>query len=162
MADDGATPYDDGRTPMRRTRTVPATCLTAALLLTGCGSEDPAADQPPSPSASATAEEPADDATAEPEKESEKPRPQGPFADLTFEGDSALPNGERVELGVGETLTLRIDSDRPGELHVHSTPEKEIAFPAGQSERKVTIEQPGVVDIEEHDSGKVLLQLEVS
>jgi hypothetical protein len=159
-------PHDDGRIPMRRTRTVLATCLAAALLLSGCGSEDPAADETPSPSASATAEEPADDATEEPEqepeKESEKPRPQGPFADLTFDGDSALPNGERIELGVGETLTLRIDSDRPGELHVHSTPEKEIAFPAGQSERKLTIEQPGVVDVEEHESGKVLLQLEVS
>ena len=159
---------------MRRTRTVLATCLAAALLLSGCGDEDPAAGESPSPSPSATAEEPTDDGTEdpadapseEPEKpekseKSEKPRPQGPFADLTFEGDSASPNGERVELGVGETLTLRIDSDRPGELHVHSTPEKEIAFPAGQSERKVTIQQPGVVDVEEHDSGKVLLQLEV-
>ena len=153
---------------MRRTRTLLATCLAAALLLSGCGGEDPAAGESPSASPSASAEEatddgtedPTDEASAQPEK-SEKPRPQGPFADLTFEGDSASPNGERVELGVGETLTLRIDSDRPGELHVHSTPEKEIAFPAGQSERKVTIEQPGVVDVEEHDSGKVLLQLEV-
>lgn len=153
---------------MRRTRTVLATCLAAALLLSGCGGEDPAAGESPSPSPSASAEEATDDGTEDPTDEpseepekSEKPRPQGPFADLTFEGDSASPNGERVELGVGETLTLRIDSDRPGELHVHSTPEKEIAFPAGQSERKVTIEQPGVVDVEEHDSGKVLLQLEV-
>jgi hypothetical protein len=57
---------------MRRTRTVLATCLAAALLLSGCGSEDPAADETPSPSASATAEGPADDATEEPEQEPEQ------------------------------------------------------------------------------------------
>jgi hypothetical protein len=157
---------------MRRTRTALAISVAAALLLAGCGGEDPGAEESQSPGPSATAEassgatdDPTDGADQEPSEqpseESEKPRPQGPFADLTFEGGAASPNGERVELGVGETLTLRIDSDRPGELHVHSTPEKEIAFPAGQSERKLKIEQPGVVDVEEHDSGKVLLQLEV-
>ncbi|HET6653896.1 MAG TPA: hypothetical protein VFH10_14740 [Nocardioides sp.] len=158
---------------MRRTRTALAISVAAALLLAGCGGEDPAAEGSQSPGASAeepsgATEEPSEVPSEEPTEspgeeptESVKPRPQGPFADLTFEGDSASPNGERVKLGLGETLTLRIDSDRPGELHVHSTPEQEISFPAGQSERKLKIEQPGVVDVEEHDSGKVLLQLEV-
>ena len=149
---------------MRRTRTALATTIAAALLLGGCGTDEtaPEADQDPSPSATST---PTDEATesspAGDGEESKKPRPQGPFADLTFKGDSVSPNGERVDLGVGEKLTLRIDSDRPGELHVHSTPEQEIAFPAGRSERSLVIDQPGVVDVEEHDSGKVLLQLEV-
>jgi hypothetical protein len=147
---------------MRRTRTALATTLAAALLLGGCGSDDPAteADQDSSPSAAST---PTDEATesSPAEEESEKPRPQGPFADLTFKGDTVSPNGERVDLGVGEKLTLRIDADRPGELHVHATPEQEISFPAGQSERPLVIDQPGVVDVEDHESGKVLLQLEV-
>ncbi len=161
---------------MRRTRTALAISVATALLLAGCGGEDPVAEESQSPAPSATAEEPSDTtqeptgettdettdgASEQPTEESQKPRPQGPFADLTFKGDSASPNGERVKLGLGETLTLRIDSDRPGELHVHSTPEREIAFPAGQSERKLKVEQPGVVDVEEHDSGKILLQLEV-
>jgi hypothetical protein len=149
---------------MRRTRTALATTIAAALLLGGCGTDETAggADQDPTPSATST---PTDEATesspAGDDEESEKPRPQGPFADLTFKGDSVSPNGERVDLGVGQKLTLRIDSDRPGELHVHSTPEQEITFPAGQSERPLVIDQPGVVDVEEHDSGRVLLQLEV-
>jgi hypothetical protein len=156
---------------MRRTRTALAISVATALLLAGCGGEDPVAEEPQSPAPSATAEDPGateeptgeagEEPSEQPTEASEKPRPQGPFADLTFKGDSASPNGERVQLGLGETLTLRIDSDRPGELHVHSTPEREIAFPAGQSERKLKVEQPGVVDVEEHDSGKVLLQLEV-
>jgi hypothetical protein len=157
---------------MRRTRTALAAITVATtLLLAGCGGEDPVAEesQPPAPSATAEASdttqapagETTEEASEQPTQESRKPRPQGPFADLTFKGDTASPNGERVKLGLGETLTLRIDSDRPGELHVHSTPEREIAFPAGQSERRLKVEQPGVVDVEEHDSGKVLLQLEV-
>lgn len=149
---------------MRRTRTALTTTIAAALLLSGCGGDGSTseADQDPTPSAASS---PADETTgsspAEEPEESEKPRPQGPFADLTFDGDTISPNGERIDLGVGEKLTLRIDSDRPGELHVHSTPEQEISFPAGQSERPLVIDQPGVVDVEEHESGKVLLQLEV-
>lgn len=149
---------------MRRTRTALAATAVAALLLTGCGGEGTAADETPTPSTTAgtPAEEPDQEASEEPTEDSgEKPRPQGPFADLTFEGDTVSPNGERIDLGVGETLTLRIDADAPGELHVHSTPEQEIAFPAGRSERKLSIEQPGVVDVEDHHTGRVLLQLEV-
>ena len=149
---------------MRRTRTALAATAVAALLLTGCGGEGTAADETPTPSTTAgtPAEEPGQGASEEPTEDSgEKPRPQGPFADLTFEGDTVSPNGERIDLGVGETLTLRIDADAPGELHVHSTPEQEIAFPAGRSERKLSIEQPGVVDVEDHHTGRVLLQLEV-
>lgn len=149
---------------MRRTRTALAATAVAALLLTGCGGVDTAADETPDPSStpSTTASTPADEASEEPTGDStEKPRPKGPFADLTFEGDAVSPNGERIDLGVGETLTLRINAEAPGELHVHSTPEQEIAFPAGQSERKLTIDQPGVVDVEDHHTGMVLLQLEV-
>jgi hypothetical protein len=147
---------------MRRTRTALAATAVAALLLTGCGGEDPAADETPAPSPSTTASAPADEPSEEPTEDSSgKPRAQGPFADLSFEGDTVSPNGERIDLGVGETLTLRIDADAPGELHVHSTPEQEIAFPAGQSERRLTIDQPGVVDVEDHHTGMVLLQLEV-
>jgi hypothetical protein len=44
---------------------------------------------------------------------------------------------------------------------VHSTPEKHIEFPKGGSEITLKLDQPGVVDVEDHDSGMVLLQLEV-
>lgn len=155
---------------MRSTRTLLATGVAAALLLAACGGEEPSADEAASPSAGVSAAEPTDEPSDEPteeeteepaEEESDKPRPQGPFADLVFDGDAVSPNGERLELGLDQPLTLRIDSDRAGELHVHSTPERVIKFPAGQSERQLRIGQPGVVEVEEHDSGKILLQLEV-
>ena len=80
---------------------------------------------------------------------------------MTREGDEFTPNGERVELGVDQTLVLTIDADEAGELHVHSTPEQEIEYDAGTSEHELTIDRPGVVEVESHEPDVVLLQLEV-
>ena len=80
---------------------------------------------------------------------------------VTREGDSFTPNGERVEVGVDETLVLTIEADEAGELHVHSTPEQEIAYDAGTSEHEIVVDRPGVVEVESHDPDVILLQLEV-
>ena len=80
---------------------------------------------------------------------------------VTREGDSFTPNGERVELAVGQTLVLTVTADEAGEMHVHSTPEQEIAYEAGTSEHEITIDRPGVVEVESHEPDTVVLQLEV-
>ncbi|PKH37996.1 hypothetical protein CXG46_17005 [Nocardioides alpinus] len=80
---------------------------------------------------------------------------------VTREGDAFTPNGERVELGVDQTLVLTITADEAGELHVHSTPEQEIAYDAGTSEHEITIDRPGVVEVESHEPDVIVLQLEV-
>lgn len=80
---------------------------------------------------------------------------------VTREGDTFTPNGERVEMAIGQTLDLTIEADTAGELHVHSTPEQEIAYEAGSSEHQITIDRPGVVEVESHEPEVVLLQLEV-
>jgi hypothetical protein len=80
---------------------------------------------------------------------------------VTREGDSFTPNGERVELSVDQTLVLTVTADEAGEMHVHSTPEQEIAYEAGTSEHEITIDRPGVVEVESHEPDTVVLQLEV-
>lgn len=80
---------------------------------------------------------------------------------VTREGDTFTPNGERVELEIGQTLDLTITSDAAGEFHVHSTPEQEIAYDAGTSEHQITIDRPGVVEVESHEPASIVLQLEV-
>ena len=67
-----------------------------------------------------------------------------------------------MQVPLGEPVTLDITADREGELHVHSTPEEEIAFQHGDTEAELTFDQPGVVDVEDHESGKVIVQLQVS
>ena len=80
---------------------------------------------------------------------------------VTRDGDTFTPNGERVDLAVGQTLDLTITSDVAGEFHVHSTPEQEIEYDAGTSEHEITIDRPGVVEVESHEPASVVLQLEV-
>lgn len=80
---------------------------------------------------------------------------------VTRDGDTFTPNGERIELGVGQTLVLTVTADEAGEFHVHSTPEQEIEYDAGTSEHEITIDRPGVVEVESHDPASIVLQLEV-
>ena len=82
--------------------------------------------------------------------------------EITFSGDTVEPNGERVEVKAGEEITLEVKADEPGELHVHSNPEQELPYGAGTTTLKLTIDEPGVVEVESHELEKVIVQLEVS
>ena len=82
--------------------------------------------------------------------------------DVTFDGDSVTPNGERIEVSVGQPITLHVTADAPGEIHVHSSPEQELEYAQGTSDVKLTpIDAPGTVDVESHALEKVIVQLEV-
>ena len=71
------------------------------------------------------------------------------------------PNGERVSVPLGEEIDLVVTADAPGELHVHSTPEQELAYRAGTTTLPLVIDQPGVVEVESHDLEITVVQLEV-
>ena len=141
--------------PRRRTRvatTAAAAIALATLTLSSCASaEDTGSDD-----AAPTTTSPASDGGA-----STSGKPTGVVVDITFDGDTVTPNGERIDAEVGKPVTLKIDADAPGELHVHSTPEQEIAYDAGTSTHEVTFDQPGIVDIESHHLEKVVVQVEV-
>jgi hypothetical protein len=82
--------------------------------------------------------------------------------DVTITADSVTPNGERVEVQHGQDVTLVVTADTAGEIHVHSTPEQELAYKAGTTTLTIKdLDQPGVVDVESHALEKVILQLEV-
>ena len=115
--------------------------LVLALSLTACGDGDDA--DPPTSTQSSTSD---GDSVA---------------VTVTREGGTFTPNGERVELGVDQTLVLTITADEAGEFHVHSTPEQEIEYDAGTSEHEITIDRPGVVEVESHEPASIVLQLEV-
>jgi hypothetical protein len=82
--------------------------------------------------------------------------------DITISGDSVTPQGDRVDVEAGEEIELVVKADEPGELHVHSTPEQEFEYGAGTTTLKLSLDQPGVVDVEAHDPKVVIVQLEVS
>lgn len=132
------------------TRLAPLT-LVLALSLTACGDggdADPPADTQGSTTQGSTTQGSTTDGDTV-------------AVTVTREDGAFTPNGERVELGVDQTLVLTVTADEAGELHVHSTPEQEIDYDAGTSEHEITIDRPGVVEVESHEPTLVVLQLEV-
>jgi hypothetical protein len=133
-------------------------CAAAALLtamtvaLTGCGgsggtTKPPAADESLSatPAAQATSTPPAD----------------AKVIAVTVKGDTVSPSGTRVSVKRDQPVVFQIDADTDGELHVHSTPAKAIEYPAGKSVVQISIDQPGVIEVEIEQLGKQVVQLEV-
>lgn len=140
-------------TTLRKLSAAPAVILTTGLLPTGCG--DSASKASPATSAThatgSTSGGSAGDAPA-----------SGTSIAITIKGDTVTPNGKRIKSSLGQPLTLTVRSDRAGELHVHSTPEQELKYGKGTTTLQVTIDKPGIVDIEDHIAHVVVIQLEVS
>jgi hypothetical protein len=143
------------RTTHRRSRRLAALAATLTIglgvALTGC-----AEDAEPASPASSESSAPTSEPTA---TESTTSEPQ--TIEITVSGDTVVPNGERVDATVGEEIILRVTADAPGEIHVHSTPEQELTYKAGTTDLPLTIDQPGLVDVESHTLDMVIVQLEV-
>lgn len=134
-----------------------ASALTLAVTLVGCGSDEPTTEEPTDPTTSSTPEQTPDET---PEETPEPSEPAVPEIEIVFEGGEA-PSVERVQVEVGERVALVVRSDQPGELHVHSDPEQTLAYGAGTTRLPLTIDRPGVVEVERHDPEALVLQLEV-
>lgn len=81
--------------------------------------------------------------------------------EVTFSEGSVTPNGERIEVGVDQTIDLVVEADEPGEIHVHSEPEQEFEYAVGTTTFELVIDKPGVVEVESHNLEQVIVQLEV-
>jgi predicted small secreted protein len=123
---------------MRRSLIIVATLLVTALSLTACADDSGKGDDAATSGSGSTT------------------------VDITIKDGKVTPNGDRIKAKVGEPVTLKIDADTAGEIHVHSTPEQEIEFEKGTSTKKLTIDKPGIIDVEDHALEQVIVQLEVS
>jgi hypothetical protein len=148
-----------GRSPRRRA--LGAAVLLLAATLTACGddTEAPGASEPESPSVES--DSPSESASESP---SESPSPSesqqaGPTLEVEVEGDAVKPVAEQVDLAVGERLTINVKADRAGELHVHSDPEHTFEFGPGAKTFRLTLDTPGSVDIEEHESDSLVARV---
>jgi predicted small secreted protein len=121
---------------MRRLVAVIASALLAAALLSGCAGSDSSGGTATDPSAAKV-------------------------IDVTFSGESVTPNGELVEVAVGQAIELNVTADVPGEIHVHSSPEQEFEYDKGSSTIAVDpIRAPGRVEVESHTLEKTLFTLQ--
>src|SRR3712207_3383514 len=136
-----------GRMTTHSRRTLVALAATLTLALAGCGGEEAEGDAPPATPPDGAPAEPAEEATHEKsgaDKETSPPDPVDEVVvDVTVTGNDVTPVAQSVELAVGETLLLEVNSDRAGELHVHSSPEQFADFEAGASRLDFTFDKPG-------------------
>jgi hypothetical protein len=80
---------------------------------------------------------------------------------ITFHGSDVTPNGSDIDVKVGQPIEFDVTADKPGEIHVHSSPqEQEFEYRAGSSTFEVKpIPAPTQVTVESHTLGKTLFAL---
>ncbi|MFF0727811.1 hypothetical protein [Streptomyces sp. NPDC004134] len=85
----------------------------------------------------------------------------GTVVEIAVRDGEVVPAPGRVEVGLGERVTLRVTGDTDDELHVHGY-DKTAELRAGEAaELAFTADRAGVFDVETHGSGLVLTQLMV-
>lgn len=151
------------RSPVPRLRLCSAIVL-AAFVLGACASDNSPEGPSTSRSDDGNASSSHSDGPASPTASQSTPSAD-PDADPTVRvqiaGERVTPNAERVDLAIGRELVFEVVSDRPGELHVHSRPEQYVPFDAGRTRSVISIETPGSVQVEEHDTSAVVAIAEV-
>jgi hypothetical protein len=138
--------------------------VCASIVLTACasGTEEPSrSTDAPAPSASASG---SSTPTPTPTPSETTPSPEEravPTVEVGITGDRVTPNAVVVDLSVGDPLRFEFETDRAGQLHVHSKPEQFVDFGAGRTVKEITIKTPGSVEVEEHDTSAVVAIIEV-
>lgn len=143
---------------MRARTLLVSSALLAALGLAGCAEKaDPDAEATPQPTATAS-----DTASGTPSEGTTDEEDEGQVVPIVVEGGRVTPNGSTVEVDADQPVVLRITADEPGELHIHTSPEQEVAYEAGTSRHEVTLGRPGVYEVESHDLHVVVVKLQAS
>ncbi|MRJ75070.1 hypothetical protein GEV29_00815 [Aeromicrobium sp. SMF47] len=135
--------------------------LASVLLLTGCSGSDSDGAQPFGGDAPRT--QPQEQAEQQEKAQKELgDAERGTVVEVAIKDGTVVPQGERVEVGVGEKVTLEVSSDAAEEIHVHSDPEHTFEVPAGGAiSETFSVDTPGQVAVEAHHLGATIVQLVV-
>lgn len=140
---------------MRRLAILLAATAMAGEVLGGCGGESTVGAA--APSAPAVSRAPAGPSVL--------PAPAGPATrtiDITVRGGRLSGETGRVKVALGTPITLAVSSDVADKVHLHGYG-KEAQIPAGETGSvSFTADIPGVFEVELHESGLQLLQLQVN
>ncbi|AWB91316.1 hypothetical protein [Aeromicrobium chenweiae] len=146
---------------------IAAALLAAVLLLAGCGGSDSDGPAPDRDSSRPLTGEGQREQTKEQGEEAEKAQElgeaeRGSVVGIVIKAGKVIPQGERVEVRVGEQITLNVRSDAAEEIHVHSDPEHTYEVPAGGTiSETFSVGTPGQVAVEAHHLGATIVQLVV-
>jgi plastocyanin len=138
--------------------------VLAGLPLTGCTSP-PTGAASPSPEVTSASPSPSASASASPSA-SESPSPTASETsaltiDITIADGQVSPNGEKMNVEVGQTILLNVTSDEHDEVHAHTEGNGfELEVPAGKKvSGEFTLNSPGSYEVESHHLEKVIVIL---
>jgi hypothetical protein len=124
-----------------------------AFALTACGGADKNA-------ANAQRDAPGDLSATPSAQVTSTPASDAVVVKVTLDGSKITPTKEQLSLN--QPIVLQIHAKAAGQLHIHSTPQHSIDFPAGDSEITISFDKPGAIDMEDHALGTLITQFEVS
>ena len=137
--------------------------MTAAVVcvwVVGCGS-------PAAPSDSSAANSATSDAGTAPPAASASAAPpsvanDATVVDVSIAGGVVTPTNGQAQGRVGNPIVLKVGSDVPDSLHVHSVPEHTFQVEARPDQQfEFTVDVPGQVDIELHDLNRTVVTIQV-
>ena len=85
--------------------------------------------------------------------------PQDRSFDVSIEGGEMSP--EEISVDKGDTVTLRVSSDKPVELHMHGYDVEQEVEPGEKAEIRFEADLTGRFEIEDHETEKELGVLQV-
>ena len=101
-------------------------------------------------------------ATTSPSPGTQQTPAAGPVLDITIANGQVTPTNTTLQAKVGQPITVRVTSDAPDELHVHSTPDHEFAVAAAPNQTfQFTVDVPGSVEVELHKLDKTVATVQV-
>ena len=133
-------------------------------LLSGCTpAAEPQATTSPSTVVSSPSEPSSPDTSATPSPV-ESPSLTADYAltiNIEISGRKTIPNGEKINVRVGQQVILNVISDTDDEIHAHIGEEGyELPVRAGRPARgSFTIDSPGSFEIESHHLEKIIVIL---
>jgi len=139
------------------TRTVGVSFAVLVLAAAGCASPQPE----PGPTADATTPgTPGSPQSPTPDGQP-SPRRDMVVVEATISGGAVQTDGDRVEVGLGETVRLVVLSDANDELHVHGYELKRPVAAGKELTLEFVADIPGVFEVELEQAGLPLFELRV-
>ena len=131
--------------------------LLAGLALTGCTSA-PATTATPTPAATSASPSPSASPTPMP---SETSAANTVTIDITIADGQVSPNGDKIDIELGQTIVLNVTSDEADEIHAHTEGDGyELEVPAGKLVTgEFAINGPGSYEVESHHLEKTIVIL---
>ena len=155
--------HGEGQKRMRAGSALIWAMVAIGLLLSGCtsGAEPEASASPSAVAGRPSGSSPATSPTSVP---AQSPSLNADYAltiNIDIAGGKTVPNGKKINVGVGQKVILNVTSDIDDEIHAHLGEKGyELVVRAGRpATGSFTIDSPGSFEVESHHLGKTIVIL---